>query len=73
MRTTADLDDSLVKEAMRLSRARTKKEALERGLALLIRDAHIERLRAKRGSGAITWTLPALHRWRNSERATRPR
>ena len=73
MRTTADLNDKLVKEAMRLSHARTKKEALERGLEALIRDAHLERLRAKRGSGAITWTLPALHRWRDSERATRTR
>ena len=66
-RTTADLDTKLLTEAMRLSHAKTKREALERGLTSLIRDAHIERLRSKLGSGAITWTLPELRRWRRGE------
>ena len=68
-RTTVDLDDALIEEAMKLSRAKTKREALERGLSSLIRDAHIERLRSKLGSGAITWTLPELRRWRRGESA----
>ena len=68
MRTTADLNDKLVAEAMRLSHAKTKREALERGLASLIRDAHLERLRSKLGSGAVAWTLPELRRWRRGER-----
>jgi len=66
-RTTMDLDDALVAEAMRLSQARTKREALERGLSSLIREIHLERLRSKLGSGAITWTLPGLRRWRRGE------
>jgi Arc/MetJ family transcription regulator len=64
MRTTVDLNNALVAEAMRLSQAKTKREALERGLSSLIRDMHIERLRSKLGSGATTWTLPELRRWR---------
>lgn len=68
MRTTVDLNDGLMAEAMKLSRAKTKREALERGLASLIRDTHIERLRSKLGSGAMSWTLPELRRWRGRGR-----
>ena len=67
MRTTVDLNDKLLKEAMRASHTKTKRETLERGLELLIRGAHLERLRSKRGSGAVTWTIPELQEWRGSE------
>ena len=66
MRTTVDLNDRLVREAMRAAHTKTKRETLERGLRSLIRDMHIERLRTKLGSGAITWTLPELRRWRHA-------
>ncbi len=66
MRTTVDLDTRLLKEAMRLSHTKTKRQTLERGLEELIRHGHIERLRSKRGSGAIVWTLPSLRRWRRA-------
>ena len=73
MRTTVDLDDRLLTEAMRMSHAKTKRETLERGLESLIRHAHLERLRSKRGSGTITWTPQGLRRWRESGRLTRTR
>ena len=50
MRTTIDIDDCLIREAMRLSGARTKKAAVEEGLRMLV-AAHaqqgIRRLRGK--------------------------
>jgi len=67
MRTTVDLNDKLLKEAMKVSHTKTKRETLERGLELLIRGAHLERLRSKRGSEAITWTIPELEKWRAFE------
>lgn len=51
MRTTLDLDGKLLKEAMALSHAKTKKETVERSLRELIRTAHVERLIARRGTG----------------------
>lgn len=67
MRTTVDLNDKLLQEAMRVSHARTKRETLEKGLQFLIRNAHLERLKSKRGSGAVTWTLNELYRWRSGQ------
>lgn len=64
MRTTVDLNDKLLRKAMKILHARTKRETLERGLEFLVRHSHIDRLRSKRGSGAVTWTLPQLRPWR---------
>jgi len=50
MRTTIDIDDSLMRQAMRLSGLRTKKAAVEAALRLLIQthsQAGIRRLRGK--------------------------
>ena len=54
MRTNIDIDDRLMRQAMRSSRSRTKRAAVEEGLRLLIRtrgQATIRRLRGK-----IRWT-----------------
>ena len=67
MRTTVDLNDRLMKEAMRVSHIKTKRETLEKGLQFLIRSAHLLRLKSKQGSGAVTWTLNELHRWRSGQ------
>ena len=50
MRTNIDIDDQLMRQAMRSSRARTKRAAVEAGLRLLIQtraQATIRRLRGK--------------------------
>jgi Arc/MetJ family transcription regulator len=50
MRTNIDIDDRLMRQAMRSSRSRTKRAAVEEGLRLLIRtrgQATIRRLRGK--------------------------
>ena len=50
MRTTIDIDDRLMRQAMRSSGARTKRAAVEAGLRLLIqtrRQKSVRRLRGK--------------------------
>jgi len=50
MRTNIDIDDRLMRQAMRSSGARTKRAAVEEGLRLLIQtkgQAVIRRLRGK--------------------------
>jgi Arc/MetJ family transcription regulator len=50
MRTNIDIDDRLMRQAMRSSRARTKRAVVEEGLRLLIQtkgQASIRRLRGK--------------------------
>jgi Arc/MetJ family transcription regulator len=53
VRTNIDIDDRLMRRAMRSSRSRTKRATVEAGLRLLIQtraQASIRRLRGK-----ITW------------------
>ena len=50
MRTNIDIDDRLMRQAMRSSRSRTKRAAVEEGLRLLIQtraQTTIRRLRGK--------------------------
>ena len=50
MRTNIDIDDGLMRQAMRRSGARTKKAAVEAGLRLLVKtysQTAIRRLRGK--------------------------
>ena len=50
MRTNIDIDDRLMRQAMRCSGARTKRAAVEEGLRLLIQtkgQASVRRLRGK--------------------------
>jgi Arc/MetJ family transcription regulator len=54
MRTTVDLDEGLVREALRVTGARTKTEVLELGLKALVAKAARERAIALAGS------MPAL-------------
>jgi predicted nucleic acid-binding protein/Arc/MetJ family transcription regulator len=52
MRTNIDIDDTLMRQAMRSSGARTKRAAVEEGLRLLIQvrgQRSIRRLRGKVG------------------------
>jgi Arc/MetJ family transcription regulator len=50
MRTNIVIDDKLMREALRVSGASTKKEAVERGLRMLVRlskEAEIRKFRGK--------------------------
>ncbi len=49
MRTTVDLDDELLKEALEQTGARTKTEVLEMGLRLLLEREARRRLKALYG------------------------
>jgi Arc/MetJ family transcription regulator len=50
MRTNIEIDDKLMRDAMRATGLRTKREAVEQGLRILVRlnrQARIRRLRGK--------------------------
>ena len=53
MRTNIDIDDRLMREAIRLSGALTKRAAVEEGLKLLIQTRSQARIRRWRGK--IRW------------------
>ncbi len=49
MRTTLEIDQKLMKQALELTKAKTKKELIQRSLEALIRQHRIERLLGKLG------------------------
>ncbi len=49
MRTNIVIDDALMKETLRITGIKTKREAVERGLELLLRLGRQEKLRRLRG------------------------
>ena len=53
MRTNIDIDDNLMRQAMRSSGARTKRAAVEEGLRLLIRTRDQRAIRRLRGK--VAW------------------
>jgi len=54
MRTNIEIDDRLMKEALQTSRIKTKKEAVEQGLRLLIQRKKQERIKELKGK--VRWT-----------------
>ena len=69
MRTNIVIDDKLMKQAMRVSGASTKREAVERGLELMVRMAEQERLfRSARGKFRWEGDLTAMRRDRKPRR-----
>ena len=67
MRTTVDLDDELVREAMMLLGTRTKRAAIQQSLEELIHQKRRERLRGKLGKLELDLTLNDLARMRQDE------
>lgn len=65
MRSTIDIDDRLLEEAMKLTKARTKKELVGKALAELIRKERIERLRKKLGRMELEISLKDLEKMRS--------
>jgi Arc/MetJ family transcription regulator len=54
MRTNIDIDDKLMKEVLKITGLRTKKDAVELGLKALIRLKKQENIRKFRGK--LKWT-----------------
>jgi Arc/MetJ family transcription regulator len=54
MRTNVDLDDDLIESALKVSGIKTKKDATDEGLRLLVRIKGQEKIRGLRGK--IKWT-----------------
>ena len=64
MKTLVDVDPSLLKTAMELSRAPTKKETIRLALEELIRARRRQALKAMAGSGVVDMALSELRRVR---------
>ena len=64
MRTNIDIDDDLMRQAMRTSGARTKRAVVEEGLRLLIRTRGQGSIRRLRGKVAWQGDLESSRRGR---------
>jgi Arc/MetJ family transcription regulator len=64
MKTLVDIDDDLLREAMDLCQAPTKKETIRQALEEFIKSRHRHALKAMVGSGAVEMTLRELRRAR---------
>jgi len=65
MKTLVDIDEDLLRKAMELSEAGTKKEVILLALEELIRSKLREKLRQSAGSGMIQTKLSDLKRTRH--------
>lgn len=61
MRTNVEIDDTLMAKAMKVSRAKTKREAIERGLKVLVTMEGQQEIRKLRGK--VSWQ-GELDEWR---------
>jgi Arc/MetJ family transcription regulator len=62
MRTNISIDDELIAEAMKLSGARTKREAVEDSLRLMVLLKRQERIRRARGKLKWVGDLDVMRR-----------
>lgn len=60
MRTNIEIDDTLMSEALRLTGAKTKREAVEMGLRTLLRLTQQQELRRYRGKFNWVGDLDAM-------------
>ena len=60
MKTTIVINDELLKEAMKVINARTKKEAIEAGLRELVRRKNLDAFKEELGTYDIGLTLDEL-------------
>jgi len=63
-RTTLDLDEKLIEDAMRITDLPTKKAVIEEALRELVNAHRREQLIARLGSGDMDMTLEELKKWR---------
>ena len=66
-KTTVIIDDKLLDEAMRVSGARTKKQAITSGLKELIRGKNLEALRQELGTFDLAISVEDLEKLRNEQ------
>jgi Arc/MetJ family transcription regulator len=66
-KTTVIIDDKLLDEAMRVSGAKTKKQAITTGLKELIRRKNLEALRQELGTFDLAISLEDLEKLRNGQ------
>lgn len=67
MRTTVDIDKELLAEALKLSKARTKKELIHLSLKEYIRKIKIKNLKKKLGNYNLAIDLKDLEKGRADE------
>jgi len=68
MRTTLDLDETLIDEALRLTGSKTKKAVIENGLRELIHSERVKLFMNARGSmPEFSITTEDIRRWRDQE------
>ena len=66
-KTTVVIDEELLREAIEAIGARSKKEAIEKGLRSLVRQHNREALRKELGTFDIELTLDELEKLRHAE------
>ncbi|MCD6319945.1 MAG: type II toxin-antitoxin system VapB family antitoxin [Candidatus Desulfofervidaceae bacterium] len=66
-RTTIVINEELLEEAIKVTGARSKREAIEKGLRLLVRWHNKEALRKELGTFEIDLTLEELERLRDAQ------
>jgi Arc/MetJ family transcription regulator len=66
-KTTVVIDDKLLDEAMRVSGAKTKKQAITTGLKELIRRKNLEALRQELGTFDLALSLDESEKLRNEQ------
>jgi Arc/MetJ family transcription regulator len=67
MRSTIDIDDSLLQEAMKLTKAKTKRELINMSLQEIINGKRRQRLANRLGKFNLDLTLEELERMRVDE------
>lgn len=66
-KTTVFIDDKLLESAIKVTKARSKKEAIEKGLKELVHKKNIEALRKELGTFDIDLTLEKLNESRKEQ------
>ena len=66
-KTTVVIDEDLLKKAIKATGARSKREAIEKGLQALVREYNREALRKELGIFDIEFDLNELENLRNVE------
>jgi Arc/MetJ family transcription regulator len=64
MKTTVEIDDNLIREAMKALRVKTKREAIETGLREIVRRKNLAALRKELGTFDLDLDLDELERLR---------
>ena len=66
-KTTVIIDDKLIKAAIEVTKAKSKREVIEKGLIELVHKKNIEALRKELGTFDLGLTLEKLNEIRKAE------